>query len=75
MNTDPIDRWVEGYSAPDKPLFSDGGRTFTPRIIAEEFRTESDLGRGLFFGIAKYIQEGTEDGIRKTMIPDSRGNA
>ncbi len=75
MNIDDINRWEEGCSSPDQPLFHEGGRAFTVPIIAEEMRSETDLGKNLFVGMTPYILTDSRNAMRGAIIPIDRGQA
>ncbi len=66
-NIDAISRWATEHDAPTEVLFTEGGRAFSPTIIAKEAESGTELGMSLFIGMTAYLE--------RTIVDSTRQNA
>lgn len=67
-NIDAISRWATEHDAPTKTLFMEGGRAFSPNIIAEEVETGTELGMSLFIGMTAYLEGEIVESTRQSAL-------
>ncbi len=67
-NIDAISRWAKEHAAPTDTLFTEGGRAFSPTIIAKEVESGTELGMGLFIGMTAYLERTIVDPTRQSVI-------